>query len=373
MRKTLIVTIDFPPILGGIASYLSGVARNLPKDKTIVLAPALDNSEEFDREEGYKIYRRNLVSKSFFLWPKWLPLIYHIFKIARKEKVEVILVGQVLPVGTAVFFLKKIFEIPYIISCHGMDILTAKKSFRKKRLMNKILEQSEKIISNSNFTKNELNKLGVQSKKIEILYPCVPKRINLKEDFLENVSRKYNLENKKIILTTGRLVKRKGHDKVIESLPKILEQFSDAKYIIVGDGPERENLENQVKNLNLGSHVIFTGKVGDLELAAFYQLCDLFITVSRQIEGDVEGFGTVYLEANLYGKPAIAGNSGGAGEAVIDGLNGLLVDPESIDEISKGIIKLLSDRDLTNQLGRQGKERVEKEFMWEVGIKKLKI
>ena len=367
MKKVLIATIDFPPICGGVANYLAGLAENLPKDKVVVLAPSADNTEE----KQYKIYRKKLITEIFFLWPKWLPLVYHLFKIIKKEKIETILVGQVLPVGTAVFFLNKILGIPYYVSCHGMDILMANETFRKRKLLNKILEQAKGVIANSEFTKNELIKLGVLSEKITIIYPCVKSVAPASEESLKNISENYSLENKKIALTVGRLVERKGHSKVIEALPIVLEKIPEARYVIVGDGPERKRLEEKARDLNLENKVIFTGRVGDSELPAFYQLSDIFVTVSRQIGGDVEGFGIVYLEANQYGKPVVAGRSGGASEAVVEGFNGLLVDPGSPEDIAGAMIKLLTDNELALRLGKQGKERVEREFLWETGAKKL--
>ncbi|OGF33763.1 hypothetical protein A2316_03365 [Candidatus Falkowbacteria bacterium RIFOXYB2_FULL_38_15] len=166
-------------------------------------------------------------------------------------------------------------------------------------------------------------------------------------------------------------MERKGHNKVIEALPIVLEKIPEARYVIVGDGPERKRLEEKVRDLNLENKVIFAGRVGNSELPAFYQLSDIFVTVSRQIGGDVEGFGTVYLEANQYGKPVVAGRSGGASEAVIEGFNGLLVDPGSPEDIAGAMIKLLTDNELALKLGKQGKERVEREFLWETDAKKL--
>jgi phosphatidylinositol alpha-1,6-mannosyltransferase len=368
MKKILIATIDFPPICGGVANYLAGIAENLPQDKVVVLAPLAESNEA----AGYKIYRKKLISNSFFLWPKWLPLIYHLFRIARKEKIEAILVGQVLPVGTAALIIKKIFNIPYFVSCHGMDILTAQKNLRKKKILNKILKETQGIISNSEFTKNELIKLGVEENKITIIYPYVPDIKPVSEELLKSIPKKYDLENKKIVLTVGRLVERKGHDKVIEAFPAVLEKIPNARYVIVGDGQERGNLEIKARELGLSGQIIFTGAVDDAERDVFYQLSDVFITVSRQIRGDVEGFGTVYLEANQYGKPVIAGNSGGAGEAVINGLNGLLINPSNREEIAAAIIKLLSDNDFALKLGKEGQERVEREFKWGIVSEKLR-
>ncbi len=116
---------------------------------------------------------------------------------------------------------------------------------------------------------------------------------------------------------------------------------------------------------------MFTGEISEEKKSAFYQLCDLSIMTPRQIGPDVEGFGTVYLEANQYGKPVVAGRSGGVAEAVVDGVTGLIVDSENINQISEAVMKILTDETLAKKLGEQGKERVKKEFRWEIQVEKL--
>lgn len=371
MKKVLIATIEFPPQKGGIANYLAGLVEALPRGEIVVLAPHHRSTADFDSHKEYKIYRKNLITKLPLVWPKWLPMVWHLWRVARREKVDVILVGQVLPVGTAAFLVKKIFGIPYFVSCHGMDILIPQKSPRKKKLLKKNLEQADGIIANSQFTKNELIKIGILENKISIIYPCPVKAMITVPSKVEKVRKKYSLENKKVILTVGRLVERKGHDKVIEAMAKILERVPNAMYVIVGNGPEKEKLQVLSYKLRVKDKVIFAGEISDNELVAFYELCDVFIMVPRQIGGDVEGFGTVFLEANQFGKPVVASKSGGVAEAVVDGITGLLVDGENTDQIAEAAVKLLFDNSLAKKLGEQGRKRVEKEFQWEIQVGKL--
>ncbi len=383
MKKLLIATIEFPPQKGGVANYLAGLAGALPQDRVTVLAPRSGSVQNFDSSQKYKIYRKNLLSK--LIWPKWLPMIWHLWSATRKEKAEAILVGQILPVGTAAMIVKRFFKIPYFVSCHGMDILTAAENPRKKELMNKILEQASGVVANSQFTKNELIKLGVSESNITIVYPCPDKIFarttispfattasNSEAVFLvDEIRKKYHLQDKKILLTVGRLVARKGQDKVIEALPAILKHVPQVIYVIVGNGPEISNIKYQISKLRLENEVLLTGEISDETLKAFYQLCNVFVMTPRQIGPDVEGFGTVFLEANQFGKPVVAGKSGGVTEAVLDGVTGFVVDPMGTLQIAEAVIKLLTDKDLANKLGQQGKERVEKEFRWEIQVKKF--
>lgn len=392
MKKILLLTIDFPPQIGGVANYLANLSQNLAFDKIIILTIKQNNSAIFDQKQNYKIYRENLIS-NLPIWPKWLPAIYHTFKALKKEKPNLILAGQILPLGTVALICKKIIGLDYFVSCHGMDILTAQKTPRKKKLAKLILKNAKHIIANSQFTKNEIIKLGAEDSKITVIYPCPHTKSVIARSSAQS-GRRSNLfsnldtglplsppvggselamtkQDKKVILTVGRLVARKGQDQVIKALPKVSKKFPDLIYFIVGSGPYEDDLKKLAKNLDLEKNIIFTGKVSDGELADYYQKADIFIMPSRQIKSDVEGFGIVYLEAASYGLPVIAGKSGGISEAVIDGETGLLVDPENIAEISTTIIKLLENKNLAQSLGQAGKVRVEKEFNWPVQVEKL--
>lgn len=369
MKKLLIATIEFPPQRGGIANYLAGLAGGLAQDKVAVLSLRHGGEKNFDGRQPYRIYRKKLFFKIF--WPKWLPIVWHLWRVARREKAEAILAGQILPVGTAAYLLNKIFVLPYFVSCHGMDVLTAALSPHKKKLMNKILAQAAGVVANSEFTKKELTKLGVPENKISIIYPCPEGEEGIDQEKLLEIKNRLGLADKKIILTVGRLVARKGHNRVVEALPMILKRVPQAIYVIIGDGPERENLKLQIANLKLDNEILLLGEVSEAKKTAFYQLCDVFVMVPRQIGPDVEGFGTVYLEANQYGKPVVASRSGGVAEAVADGVTGLLVEPENKDQIAEAVIKILADENLAKKLGERGRERVSKEFNWEIQAAKI--
>lgn len=183
----------------------------------------------------------------------------------------------------------------------------------------------------------------------------------------------------KIILSVGRLVKRKGFDKVIEAMPRILKRIPEAKYIIIGNGPEKENLKfkacgersRTIKNLKLEEKVLILENVDDEELINWYQCSNVFVMPCRQIEGDVEGFGLVFLEAASFGKPVVAGRSGGASEAIHHGYGGYVVNPESDEELYQALVKLLTDENFAERMGEYGREWVAKKFRWETEVEKL--
>jgi len=166
--KTLLVTMDFPPLLGGIANYYFNRVKKMPVDEVVVLMNKIENYKNIKLNN--KIYFKNFFIKYF--WPRWIILIWHIYRIAKKEKIQKIWVGQILPVGTAVYFISKILKIKYFITCHGNDLLRAEKNIRKFKLAKKILNSAEHIETNTEFTKNILiNKYKINNKNIKIAYP----------------------------------------------------------------------------------------------------------------------------------------------------------------------------------------------------------
>ncbi len=312
--KTLLITLEFPPQKGGVANYLA----DLVDDDTIVLSP---HNQKF------------FVS---WLWPHWLPLLFIVKKIIKKEKIEKIEVGQILPIGTVALYFKKRFNIPYRLYTYGMDVTFA---MRKLKLLKKILDNAEEIITISNFTKQKLLTAGADENKIKIIEPqahITPDKFKLSAEEIEEFKKKYNLANKKIILTVGRLVSRKGQDTVIHCLPKIPE----AIYLIIGKGEDRTRLEQLAKDNQVADRVIFTGELTDKEIAVAYTVCDVFVMLTREEGDDFEGYGIVYKEAQSFGKPTIAGRAGGASEAV--GGNGVLVDAENQEGIIREINNILS-------------------------------
>jgi phosphatidylinositol alpha-1,6-mannosyltransferase len=169
-----------------------------------------------------------------------------------------------------------------------------------------------------------------------------------------------------VILTTGNLVARKGHDMVLRALARLDTEIANVTYLVVGDGPARSDLESLATALGVRDRVVFAGRALDADLPALYALADVFVMASRERrdENDVEGFGIVYLEAAACGKPVIGGRSGGIPEAVVDGVTGLLVDPSDPDDIAKTLASVLADSELAARLGLQGHARVVRDFTW---------
>lgn len=168
------------------------------------------------------------------------------------------------------------------------------------------------------------------------------------------------------MITVSRLVERKGHDVTLKAIRQVIKHIPNLKYLICGDGPYRGELERLVIKYGLDSLVVFTGGITDQELHQLYECSDIFIMPSRDIKekGDVEGFGIVFLEANYYRLPVIAGNSGGIPDAVKDQVTGYLVDPMDDIEIANRIEELVLNEKLAEEMGNNGHDWVINHCLW---------
>jgi phosphatidylinositol alpha-1,6-mannosyltransferase len=198
-----------------------------------------------------------------------------------------------------------------------------------------------------------------------VIFPGASAAQPLDDAALAQLRYRYVLDDGPIILCVGRFVRRKGHVTLIRSLPRILERFPNAQLVLVGRGPEMWAASNETHTLGVRNHVVFPGCVSEADLAGLYQACTLFALPAGEDEhGQVEGFGLVFAEAHAYGKPVVAGRSGGVVDAVIDGETGLLVEPDDPEALATAIVSILEDTELAQRLGENGKRRVEAELNW---------
>lgn len=378
----LLVANFFTPIRGGSAVVYQALCDCSPPGSMVVLAPwrlFADGSEipgwrEHDVAAKYPIYRMELLRpleagapKSFLhsVW-RWLkidlPLLIRVFfkvrEIVKQHDVKVVCIGELVTSSWIGLMAQRIWGCKMISYIHGEEITTEMGYRFYGRQRRRYLRKADAVVAVSHFTEKALVRLmGVDKRKIYLFHNGVdverfqpgPKRADLIE--------KHKLAGKRIILTVGRIVPRKGFDAVIRAMPKILEQVPDAHYLIVGGGHYRPTLEALVDEHDMGKHVTFAGMVADADLADYYRLCDLFVMANREMpDGDTEGFGLVFLEANACGKPVVGGIAGGAVEAVRHGENGLLVDSWSVAEIAETIGQLLTDQQLYEQIAQRGLE-----------------
>ncbi len=372
MKKTLIITLEFPPQVGGIATYVEQMAGEFDADKVIVYAPKNNLAKVFDKNQKYKIYRKN----PFFLliWPHWLKLLWQVFWICRKEKIEIILIHHALPVGYVGLFIKKICKIPYIIFSHGTDLLFATRNKWKINRLRQVCLKAEQVIFNSESLQNRaLRFLPEIKNRSLVLYPC-PNKLFFEQPLNQEVKLLKNLlalDGKKVALSVSRFDEGKGLTHMVRLIPQILKKVPNFVWVVVGSGPKQNRLFEEVQKNFLQNVVRFMGQVPHEELRKYYYAADLFILLTHPDEGREEGLGLVFLEASAVGLPIIAGRSGGVEEAVLHTQTGLVVDVYQDLTVVSAIDKLMNDTEYARLLGKQAQERVRQDFQWSHQLAKL--
>lgn len=350
--KFLLTTLEYFPFKGGIANYYTNLTYYWPKSSQLFI---LNNN---NNELLYK--------NGFFRWRKAIFKLYHYI---RKKEIDHVIIGHILPLGIAVFIVSKFLKIKYSVILHGMDLAYATKNRRKRFISRLILKRADKIIVANSYTAILCSNFLKSGQKIMVVNPGVKDFSNFSDEKNKEIREKNNLNGHKILFSLGRLVKRKGFDNTILAIKKIIDDQPnyDLIYLIAGKGPDEKYLKSLAEK-ELGekwdSYIKFIGEISESEKWSLFSLCDVFVMPSRNISGDFEGFGIVYLEANLARKPVIAGDSGGIPDAVVNNFNGLLVNPENITEISQSILKLLNDESLRSKLGDKGRQRALDDFNW---------
>jgi glycosyltransferase involved in cell wall biosynthesis len=260
------------------------------------------------------------------------------------------------PVAVA---MKLAFGTPYWVSCHCIEVWWGTSSWRRAALRN-----ADFILPVSGYTADLVRKIdGIRSSKVTVVYNAIPNsfaELLMPQRGASNGVKK-NLCGRFLLSVCSLAGKNefKGVDTVIRVLPKILKVIPDLRYVVVGDGELRKNLEGLAADTGVADRVSFVGEVSDVELARLYRGCDVFVLPSRgQHEAGTvggEGFGRVYVEAALAGKPVVGSRVGGASEAVLHGRTGLLVNPNSGDEVAEGLLTILTDADLAACMGAEGR------------------
>jgi len=305
---------------------------------------------------------------------KFLPIVLPFFLIkslfiilTRKADIDVIYLqdGLLSPLGVIL----KIFGKPIIITIHGLDITHKNKLYQA--IVPNCVKRMDKIVCISNATKQECIKRGVPEEKIIIIPNGISDVFYINSDrkvLKKKLENKINLdlENKKILLSIGRLVERKGfHWFVNEVMPKLIEKRKDLLYLIAGDGKYRSIIENAIKEKGLQEYVFLLGKVDDKTKKLLYNISDIFILPNIPVEGDIEGLGVVLLEAMACKIPIIGTNIGGIPDVIKNNETGLLVEPRNSKKLSKAIITLLTNKELRRKISEKGYMFVKNNFSWD--------
>ncbi len=356
----LISTRNFPPDVGGIQNLMEGLSNALLNHGPVkVFADSFENSENYDlnskldiqRISGFKIFKKyrkaNLV-KEFIKDNDIRAVFFDHWK--SLENIELSTLDR-----TKSFCL-----------IHSKEINHPIESSLNKRMIS-ALNKANFIIANSDFTKNLATKLGYKNKNIKVINPGCNYPIQVNEEgkkFAENI---FTDAFPKLI-TVSRLDGRKSHKNVLMTIKNLLPKFPKLKYVSIGDGDEKSNLEKLSKELGLIDQVRFIYKSTEQEKIGLLEKSDIFIMPSVIYKKSVEGFGITFIEAASYGKPSIAGKFGGEADAVLEGKTGYLCDGNDLNNLYETLLKIL-DNDNYKKLGANALE-FSKNFSWNKIIKK---
>lgn len=365
--KTLIITLEYPPQTGGIASYSFNLAAHLPSEETVVWAPEARGAKEFDASNPWKVYR----GKPYFafFWPRWLRWYLQINSIVKREKTERLMVQHALPGGYIAYLIKKFKKIPYILFFHGSDLEIGLKTKRRKIFM--VCREADKVVVNSEFLGNKLASRVDGLKNLAVVHPG-PGDIFFEpaaESAVKNLKSQLAIEGKKVMISVGRFAEGKGFPHLIRLLPKILEKVPNATLLLVGGGPKMKMLTEMIQKNSLQNAVRYIGELPNHELPKYYHAADIFVLLTHKDEKTEEGWGTVYTEAAACGLPVVAGNVGGVEEAVENLVTGILVDPYQDKQVVESVAGLLNNREYAGRMGEAGRARAYDNFNWTKQIK----
>lgn len=366
----LLLTGVFPPKTGGSGRWFWEIYRRLPRDRFVIAAGEDPRQEAFDRTHDLRLVRVPLSMSDWGMRnPAGLRGYWRAFRAVRRivkaEGIGEIHCGACLPDGWVGWLLRRVTGTPYVCYMHGEELNYAGSSRELGWMAGRVLSGAKYLIANSWNTERILREeWGISPERIRVLHPGVDTERFAPAARDEAVRQRLGWGDRPVILTVGRLQKRKGHDMMIRALGAIRQQRPDVLYSIVGDGDERATLEELVRTEGLESHVEFRGEPNDAELVQCYQQCDVFVLANRQIGGDIEGFGMVLLEAQACGKPVIAGASGGTAETMQAPDTGRLVNCDGPEKLAETVAEFLRDEALRQETGRLARRWVVETFDW---------
>jgi phosphatidylinositol alpha-1,6-mannosyltransferase len=357
-KKVLLVTNDLGPRAGGIETFVLGLIEGLPKDSLIIYTSSQKGDKAFDAQLLEKFGAVVIRDRAKMLLPT--PRITRkAVKILKQQQIKNVWFGAAAPLALMAEKLRSAGASNIVALTHGHEVWWAKIPILKS-LLKKIIKDVDHLGYLGDFTKGEIAKISNQPQKFLQIAPGIDTEHFAPKSARGDLIEKYRLDGRRVIVSVGRLVHRKGQDELVKAMPKILEQFPDAILLFVGEGPIKQMLFNSAKQLGVLPKVVFAGRVSHHDLPDYICLGEIFaMPVRSRFSGlEVEGLGIVYLEASACGLPVIVGNSGGAVDAVLDQKTGLLVDGTKSDQIADAICELLANPERAKQMGAAGRDWV---------------
>jgi phosphatidylinositol alpha-1,6-mannosyltransferase len=369
VRRTLIVTNDFPPRQGGIQSFVHALATRLPAGTVTVYAPKWQGAAEFDARQPFPVIRH----PSSLMLP--VPAVSRrAAAIAREHGCDAVLFGAAAPLGLITPALRRAGVTKAVALTHGHEAGWAALPGARS-LLRRIGDEVDTITYLGEYFRTRLARAlsPEAARNLTRLAPGVDVTAFHPDAGGPAMRERLGLTGTPVVVCVSRMVPRKGQDTLIRAWPKVRAEVGDATLLLVGDGPYRADLARLAQQLDVASAVRFTGPVPQADLPAYYAAGDVFAMPCRTRRRglDVEGLGIVYLEASATGLPVIGGDSGGAPDAILDGETGYVVPGGDADTVAVRIADLLSDPAKAAAMGEKGLAWVHQEWRWELAAARL--
>jgi phosphatidylinositol alpha-1,6-mannosyltransferase len=364
--RTLLVTNDFLPRPGGIQQFVHNLALRLPPDEVVVYSSTYEGAAAFDAEQPFEVVR----NKTRMLLPT-RAVARQVQQLARDRRCDRVLFGATAPLGLLAQGLRARAGVERVVGLtHGHEAGWAALP-GSRALLKRIARGCDTVTYLGDYFRRRLEPAIGSLTSLRRLAPGVDI-----DEFHPDVDggmvrKRHDLSGRPVIVCISRLVHRKGQDSLVRAMPHVLKRVPDAVLLIVSDGPYRAELEKLARDLDVAKSVVFTGKIAWEELPAHFAAGDVFAMPCRTRWGglDVEGLGIVYLEASASGLPVIAGDSGGAPDAVLEGETGYVV--ADLTGLVDRLVELLSDPDAARAMGAAGRAWVDREWRWDLQAERL--
>ncbi|MFB9736627.1 glycosyltransferase family 4 protein [Streptomyces sp. NPDC057386] len=377
MHKTLIVTNDFPPRPGGIQAFLHNMALRLDPASLVVYASTWKRTREgieataaFDAEQPFTVVR----DRTTMLLPT-PQATRRAVGLLREHGCSAVWFGAAAPLGLMAPALRRAGAERIVATTHGHEAGWAQLP-AARQLLRRIGETTDTITYLGEYTRSRIAAALTPQAAARMvqLPPGVDEKTFHPGSGGDEIRARLGLTDRPVVVCVSRLVRRKGQDTLVRAMPRILAAEPDTVLLIVGGGPYEQDLRRLARETGVADSVRFTGAVPWSELPAHYGAGDVFAMPCRTRRGglDVEGLGIVYLEASATGLPVVAGDSGGAPDAVLDGETGWVVRGGSPEEAAERIVALLGDPELRRRMGERGRQWVEEKWRWDLLAERLK-
>ena len=381
-RPDLLLAFDFPPMGGGIARWMSEIARRYPPGELVICTGRLPGDATADAGLPNAVSRVPIPSgrlRTLFGQLRWGR---HVLRLDRQFGFRFVWCDNIRPSAYPANLLFRRRHLPYGVILYGSDLCDLRRNYRRSRfkrmIARRLLGDAAVLVTISRWTANLAREVLVEL-DLDRSIPSV-RVVSLGSDPTmfrpgidpTNFRRERGLPEGPWIVTVARLELYKGADVVIRALRLLVENGRDLRYAVVGEGPARAELEALARSEGVADRVHFLGAVPDNSLPEAYALADIYAGMTRQTEREVEGFGISLVEAQACGKPVVAGRGGGTADAVRDGETGLLVDPLDPGAVAAAVNDLLGDSIRAAAMGAAGRQAVERYYNWDRVIADLR-